>query len=83
MNYKINDEDIKKVLDNFLDQITNYYKENKSCNNDDIIKNLKMDAVKSLLADGLYRSILGKELVEHLFNIISNEINNYISNNLK
>ena len=30
-----------------------YYKENKSCNNDEIIKNLKMDAVKSLLADGL------------------------------
>ena len=48
MSDKINDEDIKKVLDNFLDQITNYYKENKSCNNDDIIKNLKMDAVKSL-----------------------------------
>ena len=48
MNYKINDEDIKKVLDNFLDQIINYYKENKSYNNDDIIKNLKMDAVKSL-----------------------------------
>lgn len=83
MNYKINDEDIKKVLDNFLDQIINYYKENKSYNNSDIIKNLKMDAVKSLLADGLYRSILGKELVEHLSNIISNEINNYISNNLK
>lgn len=83
MNYKINDEDIKKVLDNFLDQIINYYKENKSYNNNDIIKNLKMDAVKSLLADGLYRSILGKELVEHLSNIISNEINNYISNNLK
>ena len=83
MNYKINDEDIKKVLDNFLDQIINYYKENKSYNNSDIIKNLKMDAVKSLLADGLYRSILGKELVEHLSNIISNEINSYISNNLK
>ena len=83
MNYKVNDEDIKKVLDNFLDQIINYYKENKSYNNSDIIKNLKMDAVKSLLADGLYRSILGKELVEHLSNIISNEINNYISNNLK
>lgn len=83
MNYKVNDEDIKKVLDNFLDQIINYYKENKSYNNSDIIKNLKMDAVKSSVADGLYRSILGKELVEHLSNIISNEINNYISNNLK